>query len=132
MLWYSPFGPCSLCKELELNMPDDPNRKIELPKNPGMVTELVNRVKLIVRLLGDKRVSPMVKLIPFASALYFIVPDLVIGPLDDAAIIWLATYLFVELCPPEVVDEHTRALQGLPPTGAAAAGQTTEEESGER
>jgi hypothetical protein len=52
----------------------------------------------------------------------------VIGPLDDAAIIWLATYLFVELCPPEVVDEHTRALQGLPPTAAAATEQTTEDE----
>jgi hypothetical protein len=109
-------------------MPDEPNRKIELPKNPGLVTDLVNRVKLIVRLLGDKRVSPMIKLIPIASALYFIIPDLVIGPLDDAAIIWLATYLFVELCPPEVVDEHTRALQGLPPTGAAATEQTTEDE----
>ena len=91
-------------------MPDEPNRKIELPKNPGLVTDLVNRVKLIVRLMGDKRVSPMIKLIPIGSALYFIVPDLVIGPLDDAAIIWLATYLFVELCPPDVVQHHLEDL----------------------
>jgi hypothetical protein len=98
-------------------MSDEPNRKIELPKNPGLVTDLVNRGKLIVRLLGDKRVSPLIKLLPIGSALYFLIPDLVIGPLDDAAIIWLATYLFVELCPPDVVDEHTRALQNLPPAG---------------
>ena len=109
-------------------MPEEPNRKIELPKNPGLVTDLVNRVKLIVRLLGDNRVSPMVKLIPIASALYFLIPDLVIGPLDDAAIIWLATYLFVELCPPEVVDEHTRALQGLPPVAAKPVNETSDDE----
>ena len=109
-------------------MPEEPNRKIELPKNPGLVTDLVNRVKLIVRLLGDKRVSPMVKLIPVASALYFLIPDLVIGPLDDAVIVWLATYLFVELCPPEVVDEHTRALQGLPPAAAAPIDKTSDDE----
>jgi len=109
-------------------MSEEPSRKITLPKNPGLVTDLVNRVKLIVRLLGDKRVSPMIKLIPIGSALYFLVPDLVIGPLDDAAIIWLATYLFVELCPPDVVDEHTRAIQGLPPAAAAQANETTEDE----
>lgn len=107
-------------------MSEEPSRKISLPKNPGLVTDLVNRVKLIVRLLGDKRVSPMIKLIPIGGALYFLIPDLVIGPLDDAAIIWLATYLFVELCPPDVVDEHTRAIQGLP-SAASPQGKTDEE-----
>jgi hypothetical protein len=38
------------------------------------------------------------------------VPDIAPGPIDDAAIIWLATYLFVELCPPDVVQEHLEAL----------------------
>jgi hypothetical protein len=106
-------------------MPDNPNRKVTVPDNPGMVTDLVNRIKLIIRLLGDRRVSPLIKLLPIGSALYFIIPDLVLGPLDDAAIIWLATYLFVELCPPDLVDEHMRAIQGLPPAAASSGGAST-------
>jgi uncharacterized membrane protein YkvA (DUF1232 family) len=35
----------------------------------------------------------------------------IIGALDDAAVIWLGTTLFVSLCPDEVVQEHTNALQ---------------------
>ena len=109
-------------------MSEEPTRKITLPKNPGLVADLVNRVKLIARLLSDKRVSPWIKIIPVASALYFLIPDLVIGPLDDAAIIWLGSYLFVELCPPDVVDEHTRAIQGLPPAGVGQHVDPTEDE----
>jgi uncharacterized membrane protein YkvA (DUF1232 family) len=68
------------------------------------------RLKLILRLLADNRVNPMLKLLPIGSIVYLVVPDLVPGPIDDAAVIWLATYLFVELCPPEVVQEHLEAL----------------------
>lgn len=31
---------------------------------------------------------------------------------DDAALIWLGSYIFTELCPPEVVTEHMKALAG--------------------
>jgi hypothetical protein len=34
----------------------------------------------------------------------------VIGVLDDAAILWIGSTLFVELCPPEVVSEHQKQL----------------------
>jgi hypothetical protein len=37
-------------------------------------------------------------------------PDLILGPLDDALIIWLSTVLFVELCPPDIVQEHRDAI----------------------
>ena len=43
--------------------------------------------------------------------MYLVLPDIVPGPIDDAAVIWLATYLFVELCPPDVVQEHLDALK---------------------
>jgi hypothetical protein len=109
-------------------MPKEPSRKISVPKSPGPVNDLVSRAKLIFRLLEDRRVSPLVKLIPIGSALYFIVPDLMIGPLDDAAIIWLATYLFVEMCPPDVVQEHIRAIQGLPPPDAKSGDKSAEDE----
>ncbi len=79
----------------------------------GVVQGLSLRIKLILRLMGDRRVSPLIKLLPLASLVYIFVPDLVVGPIDDAAALWLATYLFVELCPPEVVREHMDALTSV-------------------
>jgi hypothetical protein len=32
--------------------------------------------------------------------------------LDDAAILWLGSYVFTELCPPAVVAEHMKELAG--------------------
>lgn len=91
-------------------MSDKSNRKIMLPQNGGFFQDLTLRLKLILRLLGDRRVNPLLKLLPIGSLVYLAVPDIVLGPLDDAAVIWLATYLFVELCPPTVVQEHLEAL----------------------
>ncbi|KPL82077.1 hypothetical protein SE15_13290 [Thermanaerothrix daxensis] len=71
---------------------------------------LITRARLILRLLRDRRVHPLIKLIPVLSLAYLFIPDLVIGPLDDAAVVWLGMAIFVELCPPEVVAEHWRAL----------------------
>lgn len=86
----------------------------------GVVRNLVNQLKLIFRLMGDKRVSVLAKLVPLGAFAYLIMPaDLapnvvlpVIGMVDDAAILWLGTYIFTELCPPEVVEEHMKALAG--------------------
>jgi hypothetical protein len=91
-------------------MSDKNNRKITLPQNKGFFQDLTLRLKLILRLLGDGRVNPLLKLLPIGSLIYLVVPDIAPGPVDDAAVIWLATYLFVELCPPEVVQEHLEAL----------------------
>ena len=92
-------------------MSDKPNRKIILPQNGGFFQDLTLRLKLIMRLLGDGRVNPLLKLLPIGSLVYLIVPDIAPGPIDDAAVIWLATYLFVELCPPNVVQEHLDGLK---------------------
>jgi hypothetical protein len=91
-------------------MSDKTNRKITFPQNRGFFQDLTLRIKLIMRLLGDSRVNPLLKLLPIGSLIYLIVPDIAPGPIDDAAVIWLATYLFVELCPPNVVQEHLEAL----------------------
>ena len=91
-------------------MSEKPNRKIILSKNGGFFQDLTLRLKLILRLLGDGRVNPLLKILPIGSLVYLLVPDIAPGPIDDAAVIWLATYLFVELCPPNVVQEH---LEGL-------------------
>ncbi len=93
-------------------------REITIPPQGGIVRDFILRVKLILRLLGDKRINPWLKVIPVAGLAYLVspldlIPDIilpVIGELDDAAILWLTNYLFIELCPPEIVAEHVRAL----------------------
>ena len=78
--------------------------------------ELVQRFKLIVRLMGDRRVNPFVKLIPVASMAYLLSPiDLISGlpgvsALDDVALVSLGAYMFIEFCPPDVVQEHMQKL----------------------
>jgi hypothetical protein len=72
--------------------------------------ELALRIKLILRLMGDSRVNPLLKLLPICSLLYFLLPDLVVGPFDDVMVVWLGSYLFIELCPPEIVSEHVSQL----------------------
>lgn len=85
------------------------------PKN-GMLHEVVTRLKLILGLMGDNRVNILLKAIPVASLAYLIWPvDLIsvipgLSALDDVAIVSLGTYLFVELCPPFIVQEHLKRL----------------------
>lgn len=82
----------------------------------GVLRDLVLRFKLIVRLMGDSRVNPFVKLIPVASLAYLIFPfDLIsvvpgVSALDDVAIVSLGAYMFIEFCPPDVVQEHVQNL----------------------
>lgn len=92
-------------------MADKTDRKLMLPQKSGFFQDLTLRIKLILRLVGDGRVNPLLKLLPIGSLVYLIVPDIAPGPIDDAAVIWLATYLFVELCPPDVVQEHLESLK---------------------
>lgn len=82
----------------------------------GVMRDLVLRFKLIVRLMGDKRVNPFIKLLPMASLAYLVFPfDLIsvvpgVSALDDLAIISLGAYMFIEFCPPDVVQEHMQNL----------------------
>lgn len=95
-------------------MADENDHKI-IPSQGGVFNELAIRVKLILRLLKDSRINPLLKLLPIGSLLYFLIPDLVVGPVDDMAVIWLGGYLFIELCPPDVVEEHVQALTQVIP-----------------
>jgi hypothetical protein len=80
--------------------------------NPGgnFVSNLGVRIRLIGRLMLDRRVNFIVKLIPLASLAYLINPVDLPTPLDDIGVVWLGLTVFVELCPPEVVEEHLDAL----------------------
>jgi len=87
-------------------------------QNTGFFQDLVQRLKLIWRLMADRRVNFFLKLLPIASLVYLVSPvDLapgialpVIGALDDAAILWIGTSLFMSLCPEDIVEEHWNAL----------------------
>ena len=97
-------------------MADKRPSKLLVPPQGGMLKNFVARLKLITRLMSDRRVSIFAKLLPLASLAYLfwpadaipIIP--VIGALDDAAILWIGSTLFVELCPPNVVKEHQAEL----------------------
>jgi len=99
-------------------MTKDQEKKIIKPPG-GIFNELMIRIKLVIRLMGDSRVNLLYKTLPVASLVYLILPtDLMpFLPVDDALVIWLATYLFVELAPPDVVQEHLDELRRVVPIG---------------
>lgn len=83
----------------------------------GVFYELSNHFKLVFRLLRDPRVNLFLKLIPAAAIAYLVLPIdlLILNPLDDAAVIGFGLFIFVELCPQDVVEEHRVALAGIIP-----------------
>jgi len=93
-------------------------KNLMIPPQGGVIRDFILRVKLILRLIGDRRINPWLKIIPIAGVVYLVspldlIPDIalpIIGELDDAAVLWLTNYLFIELCPPDIVQEHVKAL----------------------
>jgi hypothetical protein len=62
---------------------NEPNHSIAatgLP-NSGFFQELALRAKLVLRLMGDRRVNFLAKVLPVGAIAYFLIPDLAIGPL---------------------------------------------------
>ena len=94
-------------------MPDP--RRLVSPPTGGFFADIGNQFRLVLKLMGDPRVNPVVKLLPVGSLLYLISPfDFAIPVVDDAAVLWIASSIFVELCPPELVAEHRTALEPKP------------------
>jgi len=74
--------------------------------------EFTQQFRMVWRLLLDGRVPVLTKLIPLLAALYVIspvdlVPDLVLGfgQLDDLVVFLLGLRLFIDVCPPDLVQE---------------------------
>jgi uncharacterized membrane protein YkvA (DUF1232 family) len=93
-------------------MPDS-NIKRVVPTNQGMLQDILLKTKLIYRLMGDNRVNAFLKAIPIASLIYLISPIdfMPFLPFDDIAVVGLGMYLFIELCPQFVVEEHLTNLR---------------------
>jgi len=98
-------------------MTDKKTSDIIINQQGGVVRNILNQLKLIARLMGDRRVSIFAKIIPVGALIYLVSPvDVIslpiIGVVDDAALLWLGSYIFTELCPPAVVAEHMKELAG--------------------
>ena len=100
-------------------MTEDQNRNklTSLEKeNPGFITGISRNVRLVLRLLADKRVNFFLKLLPIGALVYMIVPE-AFPVVDDAIVLGIGTYLFIELCPQDVVEEHRAKLAGIDDPG---------------
>jgi uncharacterized membrane protein YkvA (DUF1232 family) len=85
----------------------------KLTQREGIWRDLYENIRLIFLLMKDKRVSSWLKLMPINAVIYLLVPFdfLPIIPIDDGLVLWLSGYLFIELCPSEIVEEHRKYLQ---------------------
>src|SRR5215469_8815962 len=85
----------------------------------GLITHLPSFVRVFYRLMTDRRVSPIAKLVPLLGLLLLLTPpalelDLIplVGELDWLLVLFISLKVFIWLCPPEVVREHvTRIAQ---------------------
>lgn len=93
-------------------MADNQNRKIVRADN-SFFDNIFVYMKLVLRLMGDERVSPFLKLLPIGSLIYLLFPLDVPGPIDDLAVVSMGVFMFIELCPPDVVEEHKQAIRGV-------------------
>ena len=99
----------------------------------GILGELIRNAQLVWRLLKDPRVPLPTKLIiPGVVGLYVLspvdfMPDVLplIGQIDDIAVLFGGMMLFIQMCPPDVVEEHRAALAGETRT-SQPRGQTGE------
>ncbi len=80
--------------------------------------QLIEKGRLVLRLMNDQRVSTWVRYgIPLFILLYFVspidvIPDFIVGlgQLDDFGVVLLGMNLMIRFSPDHVVGEHRRAL----------------------
>jgi uncharacterized membrane protein YkvA (DUF1232 family) len=90
-----------------------------------IVAHLPDFVRLYWRLFRDSRVSILAKAVLVLTLAYVVwpfdfVPDLVpvLGEVDDLGVVLSGLWLFIRLCPPEVVRERVREISTRARTGA--------------
>jgi uncharacterized membrane protein YkvA (DUF1232 family) len=84
----------------------------------GLIPQLPNVARLCWRLWRDRRVPTYLKAMVIAALVYMLSPiDLIpeffvplIGQLDDATLLLLASYLLIRWSPQEVVSEHMASI----------------------
>jgi uncharacterized membrane protein YkvA (DUF1232 family) len=81
----------------------------------GIIHEIGLEANLLMKLMTDRRVSILLKLVPIAGLLYAINPIDFPGVLDDIVVLIFTLLIFVELCPRAVMDEHRKKLRQVIP-----------------
>ncbi|MEE4310490.1 MAG: DUF1232 domain-containing protein [candidate division KSB1 bacterium] len=85
----------------------------------NMLVNLPGIIRLVWRLVRDRRTPMRLKLILFGAVLYVVSPaDLipgflipVLGQIDDVVVLILATQYFLKSCPPELIAEHKKRIE---------------------
>lgn len=79
----------------------------------GFITHLPSFVRVFYRLMTDRRVSPIAKLVPLLGLLLLFTPPAleldfvpIAGELDWLLVTIISLKVFIWLCPPEIVREH--------------------------
>ena len=87
-----------------------------------VITHLPDFVRLYWRLFRDRRVSVLAKSLLVLTIAYVVwpfdvIPDVLpfVGEVDDIGVVLSGLWLFIRLCPPEVVLERVRELSGASP-----------------
>ena len=83
----------------------------------GILAYMPQFVRVFWRLMNDRRVSILAKLVPPLGILLLITPPAleldfipIIGELDWILVIYLTLKLFIWMCPPDVVREHVAQI----------------------
>jgi len=101
---------------------DKPVNHLHLPKTPLEIVRFIYHLPrlglLFHRLLMDSRVPFYAKAVPILGLLYLAMPlDIIrdfgrsfFGYIDDLVVLYFSFRIFLDLCPPEVVQEHVEKL----------------------
>ncbi|MCX6018335.1 MAG: YkvA family protein [Chloroflexi bacterium] len=95
----------------------------------GVLKNLINHARLVLRLMSDPRVPIYLKALPVVALVYLVwpidfLPDFmpILGQLDDLAAVLVGIETFIALCPQEIVAQIRAELNGSAPfTGNADA-----------
>lgn len=83
------------------------------PKDGDFFRNIAEHFQLIWKLWQDPRVNPLLKLLPLGAIVYLVSPlDMAVPVIDDVGVIWFFSYLFIELVPEDIVEEHRRSIRG--------------------
>ncbi len=100
---------------------NDERKPVVTPEPFGALRQIVQTLRLVWRLMQDPRVPIFPKLTVPAAIIYVLspidlLPDFILGlgQVDDIAIFLFSIKFFIEMCPPDIVEEHRRALTVSP------------------
>jgi uncharacterized membrane protein YkvA (DUF1232 family) len=86
-------------------------KNLQPPRDSNFFRGIADHLRLVWLLWTDPRVNPLLKLLPLGSLIYMFSPfDMMIPYIDDIGVLWFFTFLFIELCPQDIVAEHRRNL----------------------